>query len=582
MGRVPSSRRDEGSSFKKRPRSEAPIDLGGSAWPQDEGDSDNDGRHGAYHQSRRGHKAIRDDDVDSVDDFSTDRDDDDEEMDKNEHAETLDEKKVRLAREYLRRIDKVDENEESSSASDDDDESHDERIRRRLRHERQKQAGTLERMLAQKVKIGLESMRQAIVVPDQISTDSSLTTGELEARAWRDAGHVHLLRGHDLTVTSVSLTNDGATAVSGSKDHSVLLWDVEHQKRISTLSPRWDSSKSALSKKKAGSRSNGEVLSVACSDNGKFAAVGRKDASVSIFDLRMALKLPVGTISTVQNPVHTFTGHKGPVTGLAFRSRTLELFSASEDRCIRHYNLDEMLYLETLYGHQFGVSSIDCYNADRPVSVGKDRTARAWKLADDTHLIFRGGAKTHSAECVAMLYNDWFVTGHQDGQLALWNTEKKKSVASVECAHGTTVLDDTAKTVIGNEILSVSCCRSSDLVATGSRDGYLRLWEARTGKTLEDRGLEPVGSVPLHGYINDIAMGPRGRFCAVATGQDHRYGRFGRVPRGLNRFVIVSLRPQSSMSSNASGEHGSSGDDQANASSPASESDEADSSDSQE
>lgn len=132
------------------------------------------------------------------------------------------------------------------------------------------------------------------------------------------------------------------------------------------------------------------------------------------------------------------------------------------------------MYLETLYGHQFGVTDIDCHRKERPISVGRDRTARAWKLAEDSHLIFRGGAKLSSAECIRMIKDDWYLTGHDDGTLAMWMTEKKRAVATIHHAHG------IRNNGVANGITSIGTLGGSDLAITGSSDGYLRLWKVRT------------------------------------------------------------------------------------------------------
>lgn len=193
------------------------------------------------------------------------------------------------------------------------------------------------------------------------------------------------------------------------------------------------------------------------------------------------------------------------------------------------------MYVETLYGHQFGVTSVDCHRKERPISVGRDRTARAWKLAEDTHLIFRGGAKVSPAECVRVMRDDWFLSGHDDGSLSLWMTEKKKAVKTIEFAHGSTGS-------VGRGICSVGSLRGSDLAITGSSDGYLRLWKVMMGSTLDSRGFEEINQIPLCGYVNGIAIGPRARFCVVATGQEPRLGRWNRVAKAKNRFGIVQLR----------------------------------------
>ena len=50
-----------------------------------------------------------------------------------------------------------------------------------------------------------------------------------------------------------------------------------------------------------------------------------------------------------------------------------------------------------------------------------------------------------------------------------------------------------------------------------------------------------MDDVPIHGHINSIAMGPGGKFCVAAVGQEPRLGRWDRVLRAKNRFAIIQL-----------------------------------------
>jgi hypothetical protein len=70
----------------------------------------------------------------------------------------------------------------------------------------------------------------------------------------------------------------------------------------------------------------------------------------------------------------------------------------------------------------------------------------------------------------------------------------------------------------------------------------LSFTQVLTGSTVADRGIEALPQIPLRGFINDIAFGPRARFCVVAVGQEPRLGRWDRVARAKNRFGIVQLR----------------------------------------
>ena len=66
--------------------------------------------------------------------------------------------------------------------------------------------------------------------------------------------------------------------------------------------------------------------------------------------------------------------------------------------------------------------------------------------------------------------------------------------------------------------------------------------QASTGDRASDRKLDAIGKIPLPGYINDVAIGPKARFCIAAVGQEPKLGRWDRIPRSKNRFAIISLR----------------------------------------
>mmetsp|Transcript_14094 Transcript_14094/g.33884 ORF Transcript_14094/g.33884 Transcript_14094/m.33884 type:complete len:483 (+) Transcript_14094:2188-3636(+) len=432
---------------------------------------------------------------------------------------------------------------------DDDDDGMDrhDRIGVKLQRERLKRDGTYERAIADKIHTSLDKIRAGFGTSSSAKSKYEVNDvdhdRDHDSKAWISSGQIRLLRGHDLTPTCVALQTNGERAISGSKDHSVLIWDVQEGRKSFTLCHNWkhqsqqqNEQDQQSSHSDHGSRTRGEVLSVACSDDGRYAAVGRRDATVCIYDIRLAATN--GKNNGGNNLLQTFTGHKGPVTSLAFRSQSLELFSASEDRCLRQYNLSEMMYLETLYGHQFGVMGVDCHRKERPVSVGRDRTARVWKISEDTHLIFRGGAKVSSADCVRIVKDDWFLTGHDDGQLSLWMSEKKRAVASIENSHGV----DTNS--VGRGVTAIGSLRGSDLAVTGSSDGFIRLWKAETGSTLDSRGLYPIDKIPLKGHVNALAVGPKAKFCVAAVGQEPKLGRWDRIPGAKNRFAIIKLRSE--------------------------------------
>ena len=57
----------------------------------------------------------------------------------------------------------------------------------------------------------------------------------------------------------------------------------------------------------------------------------------------------------------------------------------------------------------------------------------------------------------------------------------------------------------------------------------------------KDPGIKPLDAIPIHGHINGVAVGPGGKFCVAAVGQEPRLGRWDRVSRAKNRFAVIQL-----------------------------------------
>ncbi|KAI5298929.1 pre-rRNA processing protein [Ascosphaera atra] len=273
----------------------------------------------------------------------------------------------------------------------------------------------------------------------------------------------------------------------------------------------------------------GSILSVAVSPSGQFVATGAADKKIVIWDANTLM------------PLKTFTHHRDSVTGLSF-ARTIpsmssgeQLFSASSDRTIKTWSLSAgaHAYVETLFGHQDHVLSVDSMAIDQCVSTGaRDRTARLWKVIDETQLIFRGGAHKGasyvegSMDCVAVIPPTHFVTGSDSGAIALWSIHKKKPLDTIPEAHGVdplppldelsseadrAVAERVTKHLKPNArwITALATLPGTDIVLSGSWDGYIRAWQISEDK----RKIIPLGPVgpqsdepPIRGIVNDLAV----------------------------------------------------------------------------
>ena len=331
------------------------------------------------------------------------------------------------------------------------------------------------------------------------------------------------------------------------------------------------------------------ILCIAASTTGKYVATGGADKRLIIWS------------ADTLTPLCVFTQHRDAVTSLSFRKGTNQLYSASKDRTIKCWSLDELAYIETLFGHQDEVVDVASLAAERCVSVGaRDRTARLWKVVEETQLVFRGGGSSDkrksqgqkkgfadviknysegSMDRVAMIDEDMFVTGSDNGSLSLWALHKKKPIFSVALAHGLdpplTREEVSAEAVPNVElperlprwITALATVPYSDLVLSGSWDGEVRVWKISEDK----RRLEAVGIVgrsqnvggkmdtvvqgeeagkerkSIKGIINDISVvehgdrGKEGLCIVVAVGTEPRMGRWKKV-RGMNGAAVFEVR----------------------------------------
>ncbi|KAI9149278.1 WD domain, G-beta repeat containing protein [Paramyrothecium foliicola] len=350
----------------------------------------------------------------------------------------------------------------------------------------------------------------------------------------------------------------------------------------------WVKGLSGKDNDKSYQRHTGRILTVAASPDGKYVVTGGEDRKLIIYD------------AATLKPLKVLTHHRDAVTGLAFRRGTNQLYSCSKDRTVKVWSLDELAYIETLFGHQDAVVDIDALAAERCVSVGaRDRTARLWKVAEETQLVFRGGAVDKkqrpgvnprsllhegSMDRIAMIDDDLFVTGSDNGSLALWSVQKKKPVYIEPIAHGIDRALDPKEASAEEHpdssivppptprwITALKAVPYSDIILSGSWDGQIRVWRLSEDK----RKLEPLATLgghgqpdeepqtngtsshsqpsvnrPLRGVINDIDIferGDRGKdgLCVVAAvSKEHRLGRWKKTDKSVRNGGVIFEIPR--------------------------------------
>ena len=325
-------------------------------------------------------------------------------------------------------------------------------------------------------------------------------------------------------MTCVALASDESVVYSGSKDNAVIKHDVETGART-ILKPHWSPSRSSSSAVSGTNAGAGEVFAIAVSSDGKYCVSGGKDKIIRVYDAR--LKTP---------EIKTFTGHRDTVTALAFRHSSYTLFSGAMDRTLKHWDLNDMAYMETMFGHQEGILAMDCGSKNKPVTVGGDRTARVWSIEEENHTLFR--TKTTSLDCVQYLNDDEFATGGQDGSINIWRSSMKKPILFAQKAHGIESLSP-------RWVCSLASLKMSNLLLSGSYDGTIKFWDlAIDSVNHRNSSMQVAFELPVSGFINSLQVSTTGRLVVAGVGKEHKMGRWWHIKEAKNQVLIARLPDQ--------------------------------------
>ncbi|EEB07903.1 U3 snoRNP-associated protein Rrp9 [Schizosaccharomyces japonicus yFS275] len=300
----------------------------------------------------------------------------------------------------------------------------------------------------------------------------------------------------------------------------------------------------------------GLITCAALSGDGKWLVTGGADHHIVVRD------------TETLEARHCWKHHRDTVLALSFRKDSNEMFSASADRSIKVWSLDQMSYVETLFGHQDGIVDISSLAQERCVTAGsRDRTARLWKIVEESQLVFRGGSTSMKAtggfmegslDCVRMVDEEHFVSGSDNGALALWSLQRKKPVHTLPIAHGMqpqlppskhsaeTQPEDSNVPALPYPITAIATIPYANVFVTGSYNGDLKLWKiSDTVRSFEPVQLSSTLKVP--GFVNHIQAslyGKRGHEhiqILVACGREPRYGRWKTMGGVQNAAYIFDI-----------------------------------------
>lgn len=366
----------------------------------------------------------------------------------------------------------------------------------------------------------------------------------------------------DLTCVSVHYP----FAYTTSKDCEIIKWDISLHNR---KPQRIKHSKGGFryARQTIPTHHSAPINCVAASPDGKVIVTGGDDKRIIIWSTENLACLKVLDTRLAVNAV-------------SFRRGTDQLYAACADLRIRTFSINQYAQLEVLYGHQDNITDICALARETCVSVGsRDKTAMFWKIAEESRLTFRGGDSTEkrrsrrdddststdifinegSIEVVSMNDESHFVTGSDNGNLALWSLAKKKALFTERLAHGLQPEYSSAQASAEANlelaqrqipsraaywITAVHAVPFSDIFFSGSFDGNIKVWRLdREGLRLF-RLLGQVSNVNGCVVKIDSAEVPdQNKLLVLVTVlKEHKFGRWlGKLPGARNALVTFTF-----------------------------------------
>jgi WD40 repeat protein len=339
--------------------------------------------------------------------------------------------------------------------------------------------------------------------------------------------------GHVATIANALVfTRDGKRLVSAAEDKVIRVWDWQAGVTVSTIygqvQPGYEGMITALAQSQ-----DGRWLAA----GGYMTVPGEQGFVIRLYDF------------TTGKIVALLRGHSDRMNALAFSPEGDRLISGSLDKTAIIWDLQNRRLAQRLKGHTDRVDGVGfTLDGQRAVTSSHDHTLKLWSISDGNEIATLTGHKDKVTTLAVSPADGTIASGGWDGEIRLWDSKRGRylrTLANQGSIVGSLRFSPDGRLLVSSILKAqadsrpfgahvwevatgertISYAKHSQVVystainpdgrvvATGSSDGLIQVWDLKTGetrRTLMGTGA-PIWAVGVSSDGHRIAWGDRAR-----------------------------------------------------------------------